>query len=465
MKRDSLRVRLIALYAAFVTAIVAMFGAAVCYIFWRTLVAQIDDELRTRAATITRSLQPVDGGTFDLILPDDTQEYFQQEPYYGIWASDHRVIDISDPAQVTGMPEVLGARLRDGRRELAVRAPAGVTVLVGRDLGGVRAAVRSLAVMVGSVGLAAAVLSVLCGWLLAGRALAPIARINRTARAMADGDLGARIPVDRTETELGQVALALNSAFDRMHGALEQLRRFTADASHELRTPAATLSAETEWALGRPRDADTYRDSLITCRTAALRIGGVIQGLLMLARADADEMPLAVVAIQVDRLVNEVVALARPIAAQRQVQISTSVPSAEVMGDPERLQEAISNLVVNAVNFNRPGGRVQIEGTIETDTLVLRVRDTGIGIASEHLPHVFERFYRVEPSRGAGQGAGLGLAITKWIVERHGGTLHGSSELGRGSEFVVALPCGRPAASQVQAATVSNGPRSTTTRS
>ena len=146
-------------------------------------------------------------------------------------------------------------------------------------------------------------------------------------------------------------------------------------------------------------------------------------------------------------------ARARPIAAQRDVQISTEVPPVEVLGDPERLQEAILNLVVNAVHFNRLGGRVRIEGTTEADTLVLRVRDTGIGIAPEHLRHVFERFYRVEPSRGAGHGAGLGLAITKWIVERHGGTLHSSSVLGRGSEFVVALPCDRHAAPQVQAPT------------
>ncbi len=461
--RDSLRVRLIALSAAVVTTIVAMFGVAVCYVFWRTLVGQTDDELRMRAVTITRSLQPVSGDTFDLNLPDDTQEYFQQEPYYGIWAPDHRVIDISDPAQVTSMPDVLGARLHEGRREISVRTPAGVTVLVGRDLGDARAAVRSLAMMIASVGVAAPVLSVLCGWLLAGRALAPIARINRTARAMADGDLAARIPIDRTETELGQVAVALNSAFDRMHSAMDQLRRFTADASHELRTPVATLSAETEWALGRPRDADAYRDSLVTCRTAALRIGRVVQGLLTLARADADELPLTLAPIRADQLVDDVVTLARPIAAQRQVQISTSVPSVEVMGDPERLQEAISNLVINAVHFNRPGGRVTIDGATENEALVLRVSDTGIGIASEHLPHVFERFYRVESSRGAGQGAGLGLAITKWIVEQHGGTLHSSSEVGRGSEFVVALPIDRHPAPQAQALTGLDAPRNTKT--
>jgi heavy metal sensor kinase len=438
------------LSAAVVTTIVAMFGAAVCYVFWRSLVAQIDDELRLRAATIVRSLEPRGGGTFDLSLPDDALEYFQQEPYYGIWAPDLRAIDVSDLAQVTGMPDRLGTRLRDGRREIVIRTPAGVTVLVGRDIASVRAAVRSLAVTIGGVGLAAAVLSVLCGWLLAGRALAPLARINRTARAMADGDLAARIPVDETETELGQVALALNSAFARMDSAMEQLRRFTADASHELRTPVATLLAETEWALGRPRDAEAYRDSLVTCRTAASRIGGVVQGLLMLARADADQLPLALAATRLDDLVGEVVALARPIAEQRQVQIETSVPAVQVIGDRERLHEAIANLVINAVHFNRPGGRVRVEGNREAGSFVLRVNDTGIGIAPEHLPHVFERFYRVESARGSGQGAGLGLAITKWIVERHGGTLHGSSLPGCGSEFVVTLPCGGEVVPQSQ---------------
>jgi heavy metal sensor kinase len=427
-----------------VTAIVAMFGMTVCYVFWRSLLTQVDDELRGHAAVVAGSLQPVDGGSFDLILPADALEYFQQEgadsPYYGIWAPDHRRIDVSDPQKVNERPRTFGVRTTAGRREFTMPGPAATTVLVGRDVSGIRAALRSLALTVAGTGIAAALLSVLGGWPLAGRALAPVARINRTARAMAAGDLRVRIPVEHTETELNQVALALNSAFDRLHAAIEERRRFTDDASHELRTPVATLSAETEWALQCPRAAEVYRDSLTTCRKAALRIGRIVEGLLTLSRADAGDLPLERVAIRIDRLVEDVAALVRPIAERSDVDIGTSVVPAVVMGDPDRLQEAVSNLVLNAVQYNRPGGRVNIQTDTAEAELVLRVQDTGTGIPSEHMPHVFDRFYRVDRSRGATRGAGLGLAITKWIVERHGGTIQCCTELGRGSEFIVRLP-------------------------
>ena len=155
-------------------------------------------------------------------------------------------------------------------------------------------------------------------WFLAGRALAPVQRINETARRMADGDLDARIAIERTDTELGQVASALNLAFDRLRESIERQRQFTADASHELRTPVTTMMAELEWAMLRDRPAADYQESLETCHRAGARMQSLVEGLLTLARADSGELPVTRVSVRLDVLVDEAIELrAAPRAAAR----------------------------------------------------------------------------------------------------------------------------------------------------
>ncbi len=444
---SSLRVRLILLHAAAVTLVVAVFGTAVCYMFWRSLVVQVDADITQHAQQLAASLEPASDGTFDVNLSADLRAYFSQEladrPYYGLWTADGRPIDISDGRVAPERPVTSGARTRAGGREVVVAGPAATTLLVGRGLAAVSADVRALAATVAAAGAGAAILSVLIGWVLAGRALAPIARISGTARAMVDGDLAARIPVADTDAELGQLAQALNSAFDRLRDASAQVRRFTADASHELRTPLAALLAETEWALERVRSDEAYRDSLATCRAAAIRIGRLVDGLLTLARADADQLLAVRAPFDVRAAVDEVVALARPVAEHRGVQVQAAVEPVTVVGDREQLQQAISNLVINGVYYNRPNGRVTVRGEREDGEFVLRVCDTGIGIPAADASHVFERFYRVDGSRGVTDGAGLGLPIARWIVEQHGGSLLLAVSSEAGSEFVMRLPIDR----------------------
>ena len=444
---SSLRVRLILLHAAAVTLVVAVFGTAVCYMFWRSLVAQVDADVVQHAQQLAASLKPASDGTFDLNLSADARAYFSQEqadrPYYGLWTPDGRPIDVSDARAVSQQPGFIGTRTNGSLREFVMDGPAGTTLLVGRGLEGVSAEVRALAATVAAAGAGAAILSILIGWVLAGRALAPIARISGTARAMVDGDLAARIPVADTDAELGQLAQALNSAFDRLRDASEQVRRFTADASHELRTPVAALHAETEWALDRVRSDEAYRESLATCRAAALRIGRVVDGLLTLARADAHQLLPVRAPFDVASAVHEVVALARPVAEQRSVQVDAEVDPTTVVGDREQLQQAISNLVMNGVYYNRPGGSVTVRGGRRDEEFVLNVRDTGIGIPAADASHVFERFYRIDGSRGVTDGAGLGLPIARWIVEQHGGSLRLEVSSEAGSEFVMRLPIDR----------------------
>jgi two-component system OmpR family sensor kinase len=441
----SLRGSLLFWYTSILVFLTLTFGAAVCYVFWRSLLKGLDEQLGVQAQAIAHALQPAGAGTFDLDLPDQYFETFSSQGstvrYYAIWNEAGGLVDQSNPALDVPILAPPASRSRHGFREVAARAEGGATVLVGQDTAAQQRAVWSLAATVAAVGMVALALSLVGGWFLAGRVLAPIARISRTAQAMLGGDFSARIAVDSTETELGQVASALNAAFDRLRLALDRQQRFTADASHELRTPLATLSAEVEWAQNRPRSAAEYQASLDTCRRAATRMRSVVEGLLTLARADAGEVASRRVPVSLVQVVHEVVALLQPLAEKRHVSFSVTSGSVEVVGDPDRLRELVMNLVSNAVWYNRENGRIDIAVRREAETACLEVADTGIGIAPEDLPRIFDRFYRADRARAreAG-GAGLGLAVARWVVDSHGGEITCASEIGRGTRFVVRLP-------------------------
>src|SRR5947199_5618649 len=254
---ESLRARLLLWYSSILALVILVFGAAVCYLYWRSLLTGLDTDLYERATGIAQALRPATSGTFDLDLPGESTADFRARPgaqrYYAIWNANGELIDRSDPDLEIPVLRAAATRSRAGVREIGVSAAGGAVVLVGQETSELARAVRSLGGTVAAAGVAALGLSFVGGWFLASRALGPIARISRTAKAMSEGNLAARIAIDRTETELGQVALALNGAFDRLHLAVDQQRRFTADASHELRTPLSILSAEVEWALARPR--------------------------------------------------------------------------------------------------------------------------------------------------------------------------------------------------------------------
>jgi two-component system OmpR family sensor kinase len=439
--RESLRARLLLWHVATGAAIIFAFGASVCFLTWHTRLAAIDASLDSRAAQLEAAVRPADDGQIDLILGPDLRQQDASGVYHFIWARDGVLIDRSATDVPAPDPVADGIRFNDGHRERYATATSGVRLLVGMDLAGLRNDIWSLAIALLITGSAILIVSVASGWWFMGRALAPLDRINRTARRMTEGDLAARIPAESVDTEVGQIVDALNSAFDRLHGAVERQRRFTADASHELRTPLATLSAEVQWALARDRTAGEFRGSLEVCARAAGRMQSVIERLLFLARGEAVAVRTA--AVRLDEVAREAVEHVRALAFAGGLSVTVNTEPVTIHTDAERLLEAITHVLTNAVRYNVPNGQVDVTVGHEDGRAILRVRDTGIGISADDLPHVFEAFFRGDPARSRDTGgAGLGLAVARTVVEQHGGTIACSSTPGAGTTLVMRWPLG-----------------------
>ena len=332
-------------------------------------------------------------------------------------------------------------RTRGQMRERFRFLPRGQCVLVGRSLASDLAAMRRLALWLGAAGASVLALGLAGGWWVATRAIRPIEAISATAVKIAGGDLSQRINAADTDSELGRLAGVLNSTFARLEAAFNQQARFTSDASHELRTPVSVILSQTQTTLARERPSSEYREALEACQRAARRMKSLTESLLELARLDAGQEPMKQERFDLLRVASECVEMVRPLAAERGIQIRCDVAAIECLGDAGRIGQVVTNLLTNAIYFNRDQGEVRLSARADGGAVLLIVADTGQGIPPKDVPHLFERFYRVDKSRSRIQGRnGLGLAICKAIIDAHRGSIAVSSQVGVGSTFTVRLP-------------------------
>ena len=460
MRRDrsrlatwSLRAKLLAWYSLVLVAVLATFAALAVWTVWQSGLRDLDTRLTATASLLARAINLDSAGRYEVNLTHpDLAEFTVGDdgPYYAVWTSVGMLIDRSDPHVDPTSPGAPQVRSLGGNREVIVAGSRGLLVLVGDSLVQFRSDLwRAILGFAAATGVALA-LALGGGWFLVGRALAPVQRIAETAEAMSESNLGLRIDVTRTEDELGAVATSLNRAFDRLQEAFERQTRFTADASHELRTPLASLMAELEWTLARPRASGEYRSSLAICTRAAQRMRGVVEGLLTLARTDAGAIEPQREPVNLASVAEDAVSGVGSIALERGIAIRVDGVPAIVNGDPNRLRELISNLLINAVQHSFPGGTVTCSISALGPMTRLVVSDTGAGVDSDDLPHIFERFYRANKVRSrVSGGVGLGLAISKWIAESHGGRIRCESSKGQGARFTVELPALLGSANQV----------------
>ena len=282
-------------------------------------------------------------------------------------------------------------------------------------------------------------------WLIAGRAFEPLDRMVDQVRAITDGrSLHRRVAIGGAGTEMQRLAMTLNEMIERLETSFGALRRFTADASHELKTPLAVLRADVERAMSPTTKRGERAVALEEALEQVTRMAELVNSLLTLARADEGRLEVVQDLIRADDLAREVVETARLLGEEAGVQIETGgIDSALVRGDLMRLRQLFLNLVTNAIKYTRRGGRVTIGMARVGEQVHFSVRDTGIGIAAADLPYVFDRFWRSDRARSRASergGFGLGLAISQWIAHAHGGSLTVQSRLGRGSTFTALLP-------------------------
>jgi two-component system OmpR family sensor kinase len=303
--------------------------------------------------------------------------------------------------------------------------------------------------VIGAFGLAiplAILLASGAGYFLARRSLSPVVEMSTQAGRIGADNLHERLPVRNAQDELGHLAGSFNNLLDRLDHSFEHQRRFMADASHELRTPVAILCGEADVTLSQPsRSPEDYRASLDILRAEAKRLKRIVEDLFTLARADAGQHPLTLSNFYLDELIAECSRSMKTLAAAKQITLTCNASKElPIEADEALLRRMIVNLLDNAIKYTSPGGSVSVSCDAENSRYVMTVSDTGQGIPLDLQPRIFERFFRADKVRSRsgndGGGAGLGLSISGWIVQAHGGKLELTQSDKDGSTFRVYLP-------------------------
>lgn len=459
----SVRLRLALWYAGVIGLVLILFAVLVYTAINRQLTSQLDYTIHLQALDASRSLHTIslaspEARTQQLPLPiipevTGSRLYVQLvDPSGGVLA---RSSNLRQPLPT--MPATRQSLLASEEAHSTISLPDERMELystplhlddryvgmlqVAASLRPLEASMAQLRLVLGVVVAGAATVAAALGWFLATKAMRPVDRLTQAARAIGcSTDLSRRLPEPEQHDELGRLAATFNEMLSRLDQAFVTQQRFLADASHELRTPLAAIRTNVSTLLRGTGIAPGVQAEILqaTVREAD-RMGRLVADLLVLARADAGQ-PLGRRRLELDRLLLEVYQQAKALA--RGVRLALDdLEQVEVDGDPDRLRQLLLNLMDNAVRYTPAGGTVCLGLVHRNGWAVITVRDTGVGIAAEHLPRIFDRFYRVEqPQLRGASGTGLGLAICRWIAEAHGGRIVVTSQVEQGSTFTVSIP-------------------------
>jgi heavy metal sensor kinase len=287
------------------------------------------------------------------------------------------------------------------------------------------------------------VLATLLGYWLSGRALAPVNRIIESAERVGVRNLSRRLEVPRAKDELRRLTEQVNAMLDRIEASVKRITQFTADASHDLRTPLALIRTSAEIALRRPRSDSEYREALSRILATSEETSELIEQLLLLARADANVAQLKLEPTDLYSVLQAVGRKTRVLALGKGLTFAESIPPHRyaLLANEAALERLFMSVLDNAVKYTPPGGHLSIDLSLQDRMAIIEVRDSGIGIAEKDLPHVFERFYRADHARSREtRGSGLGLSIAKWITESHNGSIEILSQPGQGTTVSIRLP-------------------------
>jgi len=451
--RWSIRARLTFWYSLVLLAGLALFGAGVWTVVSRAMLSSLDDDLRQQANGVATVLRSESDPAHPQKLVEELSEYLLATPGGNLVevrdAQGRRMLAsaaLTTAWESSAQPAFTVQQTSSGHYRVLTTATQvqrqPYYIRVATPLDATEAMLRRLKALLLWTSPALLLVASLCGYWISGRALAPVDQITKTARSIGISNLSQRLDVPATGDELHRLSTTWNDMLARLESAVKRLSQFTADASHELRTPIALIRTTAELTLRRERSPETYREALRQVMAETEKTAALVDNLLLLARADAG-LPLELERIELTPLVRDVCRQGEVLAGARQLHLAAEMPEQPVYveaNDPE-LRRLLLLLVDNAVKYTPAGGRITVSLACGRDGATVAVQDTGIGIPGAALPHVFERFYRVDESRNREQGgAGLGLSIARWIADRHHAHLEAESVPGEGSTFRVRFP-------------------------
>jgi heavy metal sensor kinase len=457
----SLRSRLTILYGLLLTLALALYAGGTSAYFLHNLRNQLDLSLDRDIETVEGLLSLAPDGHLEIGSEEGEAKEADLDRGYllEVWSANGMLLYRSEELNgaAMGPPVHLNG---DGWREAphTIRLPNSMRVRVASRVHRVEGQLLVLRLgvseeplwqqfweMVGvmSIGLPITVLLIgLTGFMVAGRALRPVDLMARHAAKISAERLDDRLTISNPDDELGHLGQAFNMTLGRLQESFDQLRRFTADASHELRTPLTAIRSVGEVALQKVGGVAYYRDIIGSMLEEVNRLTRLVESLLTISRADAAQIELHQTAVNALELVQEAAALLESLAEEKQQTVVVEGnPILNVWADRLILRQAVINLLDNAVKYSPVGGRIHVDVSVDTHTVLIAFQDSGPGIPVEHRDKVFERFYRIDKARTRAEGGtGLGLSIVKWAVSVNGGGIDFDSEPGHGCIFTMRLP-------------------------
>ncbi len=461
MFADSLRFRIQLWHGFLLAAVLTGFAWAAYQRQADVDLRRVDAELRQRVRVLTNAMTaprqagapPLPGAPREFKLTAAREAMFDGSDgtafYYAVWRRDgsewacsaKAPLPISKPIRHVSDDILQGERTRGNLREAYTFTPPGECLLVGRSIEPENATLGDYATWLAVIATSVLAFSLAMGWWITSRAIRPIAIITDTARRIANGDLSERIPVHSSSSELRHLTTVLNDTFAKLESSFTRQARFTADAAHELRTPVTIILSQAQRVLTRERDPATYQRTLEACVSAARRLNQLTESLLELAQHDGDAIVIKHELCDLAEIARETAAPLQPLAEERQIALELDLSPAPCTGDALRLSQIMLNLLSNALDHTPDGGRITLCTSVDANHSIFAINDNGCGIAAEHLPQIFERFFRADESRNRSTGgAGLGLSICRAIADAHGATLEVESSMGTGSKFTLKVP-------------------------
>ncbi|WP_428308470.1 ATP-binding protein [Lacipirellula sp.] len=455
--RRSLRTHLLSAQLSLLLITVLGFGTATYLLMRRAIYNEAESDLLGAAQLIAKGSRE-DSGT--VVIDRTYRHRFGPAPrdhaYFAVWNAQGDILVASDPLPphvsrpdesppIDG-PRPFATRVHGEELEVIIRGPGGAKILVGRPLAKEGDRLRGLVRYLLAAGGVVLTIGAFAAWRLANRIVRPLEQLTAAAEQISATRLDRRLGLPSASSEIQRLSDVFNRMLGRLQSSFDQQVRFTADASHELRTPVTVILTQADHTLSRPRSNEEYAEALAACLRAARRMKRLVDDLLLLARADAGRLNSSHEACDLAEVAASTLDMLAPLAGNRNVRIQSQLQPTPIHGDAAQLSQVIANLVTNAIDHSPANSGVFVSVYPHREHALLTVADAGSGISVEDQPRLFERFYQADKSRSRqlGQGAGLGLSIVAEIVSLHSGSVDFSSASDRGTTFTVELPLRTP---------------------